>query len=392
MQISYKYKIQIIKSFFFSLLYCILLKLFFCFLFFVFVAVKEMSISTSSILSSDKEVDVQPCRKSFKSLVAVIHDEGEYKECTGKQNANLGPLVRCCVAFGVYKLLTIPYFYFNVEGSFGSKVYLRKNNFNDWNRLKKYAQKHNYKIVGVCQRAIQNVFNNKNEEEEDHRQDNGVSNLSSSSIEDRIMESKEKGTSIPVHERPFLGSTIFIYNYHPFMATLDPENRDLKLLCDCDYYVHVDGTSKLGDRIHDKKDGLPIARPIRSGQVFLSPDILISIVLQHFTSWAHYKQSSIKGFKYEKKKLPENSFQTYDKTMTNLLMNSSIDNTNDREINSKINDSDSTDDEEDLDHNEFVCRLQRRKERDMNSENSKNDSDAFSLLGLMENSVASGDY
>ena len=71
-----------------------------------------------------------------KSLVVVISDEGEYKSYATKQCKYLGPLVRCCVAFGVYKLLTIPYYSYRVDGSFGSDKYLRKNNFNDWNRLK----------------------------------------------------------------------------------------------------------------------------------------------------------------------------------------------------------------------------------------------------------------
>ncbi len=63
--------------------------------------------------NADIEVDLEGkvknrCFRKYKCLVAVIRDEGEYSSCTRKQCRNLGPLVRCSVAFGVYKLITIP--------------------------------------------------------------------------------------------------------------------------------------------------------------------------------------------------------------------------------------------------------------------------------------------
>lgn len=383
------------------------------------------------------------CFRKYKCLVALIRDEGEYLSHTRKQCRNLGPLVRCSVAFGVYKLITIPYFTFDIRGSFGSDKYLRRNNFHDWNSLRKYATKHKYKIVGVCQKAMVNVFvrqqegktNQKGEKEyqdegkgkekgtqevereQEKQQQNWTSrsisttsspksstsstnllaNLSTTSsssrgisgfsLGEKIQNSKETGTSIPIQERPFVGSTIFVYNYHPFLTTVNSQNRSEKIVCHCDYYIHIEGASNLYDRIHGNADGIPSTLCPDTGKTFiyLSPDILISIALQQFTSWAEYKPTAIKGFKYEKKILPkvrrrpslmehddeekENGPQEleHDGIKTNLpcyTAESSEENT--MEIIGLGDDKSviqSTDDEEDLDENDQFSRLRRRKNK-----------------------------
>ena len=61
---------------------------------------------------------------------------------------------------------------------------------------------------------------------------------------------------------------------------------------------------------------------------------------------------------------------------------------------SVVEDEYTTDDEEDLDHNEFVCRMRSRRERDLHMEqrSKEDEEEGFSLLGMMESSITLGDY
>lgn len=63
---------------------------------------------------------------------------------------NLGPLIRCCVAFGAQKLILVGSHQFSTHGAHGSQKHIRTEAFMTWAQVQEEARRKGWSILGLC--------------------------------------------------------------------------------------------------------------------------------------------------------------------------------------------------------------------------------------------------
>jgi hypothetical protein len=167
------------------------------------------------------------------------------------KGTNLGTTIRCAVAFGAHRLFLVGggrggRVRVGTHGAFGANHFLPQRTFLSWEELRAAAHGEGWAVVGV------------------------------------IPEGDEEAgsVSVAVDSRPFDRPTVFCTALKG--KRLTPPQRAA-----CDSFVHV---------------RFPHASPCRPAflarTAVLDTDILLSIALHHFQSWAQCQANSVKGQKY----------------------------------------------------------------------------------------------
>jgi hypothetical protein len=196
---------------------------------------------------------------------------------------NLGPLLRCAAAYGIYEVVLVGYRQCATEGSHGSASHLNIIAFPVLDQAIAYLQKkHNCHIMGLLGGAP-NAYDSIGYPVEPNN--DGLVQVVSTGTDSRITSRDSKDNdvnklprSMPIHVRPFQS---FETRNCCLVATKGWKGLPLAYAGRCDSFVHV-----------------PYMDSVNNGMLLDTPATL-SITLHHLTAWCQLEPRSTEGQKFD---------------------------------------------------------------------------------------------
>ena len=241
---------------------------------------------TSSVFSTDYQQQQHQQQQQHEPTITLL------LENLKKQN-NLGPLLRCCAAFGISQIFVVGYETCSVQGSHGSSKHVELVSFPTYQQaIDQLVTQDNFQLIGLLKDAP-NAFgdnnnnNNNNKKGDDDGDDNGYAVIreetvvSSPGKEDKtetivrvlvedngVMSDVLQGRrSYPVHMRKFSPRTCLVLDKRSY-------GLSASLAEHCHSFVHIPHYDDHNNESHKRG--------------WLTMESCLSIVLHQFTAWAGY--------------------------------------------------------------------------------------------------------
>ena len=229
-----------------------------------------------------------------------------------RKRNNLGPILRCCTAFGISQIFVIGVDKCNGQGSHGASKHVELLAYPTCNAALEALHGLGFMLYGVLQ-GVSNGYeeqtlvknsvpNNQDDEVEERVEVIGLSSNEASTARaatlsadggNEAKKSKFLPKSIPVHHRPFS---------HRMCLVLEKKPKGLSwhLAKHCEHFVHVPHQGFVTNNDED----------CTIGRSWLSIEASLSIILHEFTAWAGYNKASYgknHGQKYDVQRISKGS-------------------------------------------------------------------------------------
>lgn len=244
-----------------------------------------------------------------------------------KKSNNLGPILRCAVAYQVYQIIFVGYEKCSTIGSHGSAQHINVIAFPTFEQAVQYVKCHVSAIVGVLGDVGLFEYDELQEVSEDVKRNIVKVKMNNHKTPDQKLI-KSYPPSFPIHKRPFSTTQreteeTDMNDNICFSISKEWSGLPIDQAQYCDFFLHiprmimtciekneeediaVDKQEKEEDIVVDKqekkeekKNSLPEEQEY-DDYGLLDPQTSLSITLHHYTAWAKYKERTISGQKFE---------------------------------------------------------------------------------------------